>query len=444
MRSANVTDELARQLPVGSVFRPGDPGYTDATTLWNSAVTTRPAVVVRPRTSVEVSAAVTAAREFGIGISVRGSGHDWAGRALREDGLVIELGAMRAVRIEPDTAVAAGGSLAGDVVAAAARHGANVATGTVGMVGMAGLTLGGGYGLLLGTTGLAADNLLGAEVVLPSGEIVSTDDDPELRWALRGGGGNFGVVTEMRIRLHPDRGLTGGMVFFPGKDATEILARAAELTAAAPDELTVLFELTVVPDLGPCVLAVPVWSGDPQGAGAAMEQVHKLGTPITSIVGPTTQKDLLRQFDQAIPDGMCWDLRTRSIAALTPEIIDLLVGLTEVRPGPGASIGIRQFHGAATRVGPDDTAFGLRSAHFLIEIAARHEPGEDPGPYRKWVDDVRAALEPHALPGGYPNYLLPDQTDQVAHAYGTHTARLLKAKETYDPQGVFSATPLPA
>lgn len=447
MDAANAVDEAARRLGerwgAERVHRPGDPGYADATTLWNGGVTTRPALVVRPRTAAEVAEAVTAAREAGVGLSVRGGGHDWAGRALREGGLVIDLGGMRDVRVDGDAAVLDGGSRAGDVVAAAAPHGANVATGTAGAVGMAGLSLGGGYGPLLGTAGLAADNLLGAEVVLADGRLASTDDDPELLWALRGGGGNFGVVTRMRVRLHPDRGLVGGMALFPWDEAAKVLAGYAELTAGAPDGLTLLVEMSVVPDVGPCLLAVPVWSGEPELADAAIADVLRLGTPLTSSVGPTTQRDLLAQFDQAVPQGMHWDLRTRSVSALTPEVIDVLVRAADARPGPGAGIGVRQFHGAATRVGPDDTAFGRRDRHVLIEISAGRGPDEDAGPYREWAEGVRAALAPHALPGGYPNFLLPDQTEQVAHAYGSHAARLIAVKQTYDPHHVFTATPLP-
>jgi hypothetical protein len=434
---------LAERLGADRVFRPGDSAYASATALWNTGVTARPALVVRPRISAEVAAAVTAARASGIGVSVRGGGHDWVGRALRDGGLVIDLGEMRDVRVVKDTAVIGGGSRARDVTAAAEPEGLNVATGTAGLVGMAGLSLGGGYGPLLGTTGLAADNLLGADVLLADGQLVSTEDDPELLWALRGGGGNFGVVTQMRVRLHPDRGLVGGHLVFPGKEAATVLARYAELTAAVPDGLTVLLEMAFVPAVGPCLLVVPVWSGDPAHADAAMDDVTRLGTAIMSTAGSTSQKDLLDQFDQHTPTGMHWDIRPRNLAALTPDIIDLLMGLAEARPGPGASIGLRQFHGAATRVGADATAFGLRTAHLAVEIAAGRGPDEDPGPYRKWANDVSAALAPHALPGGYPNFLTPDASDQIVHAYGANAARLMAAKERYDPERVFTATPLP-
>ncbi|MEV1043908.1 FAD-binding oxidoreductase [Streptomyces sp. NPDC049916] len=434
---------LVARLGEGRVFRPGERPHTEASTLWNGSVTARPDLVVRPRTEAEVASAVLAAREHGVPLSVRGGGHDWAGRALRDGGLTIDLGGLRAVRVEGEEITADGGSLAGDVVAAAAPHRRNVATGTAGVVGMAGLTLGGGYGPLLGTAGLAADNLLGARVVLADGRTVSTDDDPELLWALRGGGGNFGVVTSLRIRSHPDRGLTGGMVLFPWEQARQVLDGWAERAAGAPDGLGLLFELTVVPGVGPCLMAVAVWSGDPSSSDRALEEVTGLGTPLNSTLAPTTLKDLLGQFDQAVPSGMHWTLRTRSVASLTPEITDILTRAAGDRPGPGAGLGMRRFHGAATRVGADDTAFGRRTPHILVEISAGRSPEEDPGPYRAWAEQVRAALAPHALPGGYPNFLAPGQDQQIDHAYGSHAGRLLAAKQAYDPDGVFTATPLP-
>ncbi|MFC4562323.1 FAD-binding oxidoreductase [Nocardiopsis mangrovi] len=439
----DLSRRLDRELGTDRVARPGDPRFAGTTAIWNAAVTARPALVVRPRTSEEVAVAVTAAAETGTGLSVRGGGHDWAGRALRDGGLVIDLDGMRDVRIEHDTARVGGGGRAADLVAAASARGLNAATGTSGQVGLAGLTLGGGYGPLLGSAGLATDNLLGAEVVLADGRIVSTEDDPELLWALRGGGGNFGVVTGLRVRLHPDRGLVGGMVVFAWAEAATVLERYAELLADPADGLTLLVELSVVPDVGPCLLVVPVWSGEPGGADEALSRVTRLGTPLVSTVGPTSQRDLLAMFDSGVPAGLHWTIRPRAVAALTPGIIEVVTRAAEARPGPGAGIGLRQFHGAATRVAAGATAFGLRTPHVAVEISAGRQADDDHAAHRAWTDEVGAALAPHALPGGYPNFLAPDQHDQIAHAYGDNAGRLLAVKERYDPLGVFTATPLP-
>jgi Berberine and berberine like len=250
------------------------------------------------------------------------------------------------------------------------------------------------------------------------------------------------VVTTMRIRLHRDYGLVGGMVLFPWEQAGSVLERYADLLADAPDGLTLLMELTVAPGVGPCLMAVPVWSGD-GGSADALEQVRGLGSPLSGTVAAVSQQELLQQFDQHVPQGMHWSLRTRSVASLTPEVVELLVSAADRRPGPGAGLGLRHFHGAAARVGADDTAVGLRRDHVLVEISAGRDPAEDPGPYRDWVEEVSASLAPHALPGGYPNFLKPDQVDQVRHAYGQHAGRLMQAKATYDPHQVFTGTPLP-
>ncbi len=434
---------LRERLGEGRAHGPDHPVFAQTTTLWNGAVRDRPALVVRPRDAAETAVAVTAAVRCGVAVSVRGGGHDWAGRSLRDRGLVIDLRDLRAVEVVGDEAVVGGGALARDVVAAAAPHGLNVATGTAGAVGMAGLTLGGGYGPLLGTCGLAADNLLAAEVVLADGRVVSTEDEPELLWALRGGGGNFGVVTSLRIRLHPDRGLVGGVVLFGGEQSAEVLRRYADLVATAPEGLTTLVELTEVPELGPCVLAVPVWSGAPAGAEDAMAAVTVLGQPIWAAVGPTTQAELLARFDEQVPVGMHWSLRTRTVEALTSGVADVLLAAAADRPGPGCGVGVRQFHGAATRYGSDDAAFARRERHLVLELSAGRAAEDDPAPYRAWVERLCADLAPHALPGGYPNFLLADQIEQVAHAYGSGPGRLLAAKVTYDPDHVFTAIPLP-
>lgn len=434
---------LERRLPTARVFSPGSAGFDQALRLWNAEIRTRPVAVVTPESADEVAAAVIAARESGVPVSVRGGGHDWLGRSLRDEGVVIDLSRLRGVQIVGGEARVEGGARAVDVVAAASREGQLVATGTAGVVGMAGLTLGGGYGPLLGRMGLAADRLVAAVVVTADGLIVSTDDDRELLWGLRGGGGNFGVVTSMTIKLEPGNSLTGGIVLFPGDQARDLLAAAAEILAEAPDELTVLFELATMPEVGPVVMAVPVWSGDPGESEHALARVRGIGESIMDTVACMTQPDLLALFDEQVPDGMHWDIRTRTIAHLTPEIIEVLLRAADARPGPAATIGLRHFHGAATRHPLAGSAFGRRDEHMVIEISAGWTDADEAAPFREWLHDTWSALGPHALPGGYPNFLAPARTEQVEHAYGPNRDRLIDLKERLDPDGVFSATPLP-
>jgi FAD/FMN-containing dehydrogenase len=237
--------------------------------LWNGAVRRLPATVALCERAEDVQAAVRVARRHGLALSVRGGGHDWAGRALREGGLAVDLTRMRGVAVDPEARVAtvSGGARIWDVVAAAGAHGLVPVAGNCNAVGMASLTLGGGYGLLGPAHGLPADNLLGAEVVLADGRRVTTDarEEPELFWALRGGGGNFGVVTSMRVRLHERRDMLGGQVVYP-MEAGAVLRRYAAFAAAAPDELGVLAVLGSGPDGGPAVLLAPLWNSDgPRG-----------------------------------------------------------------------------------------------------------------------------------------------------------------------------------
>lgn len=445
--------ELSARLGPDRVADSG-PGYDEAVRLWNGAVGRRPALVARCATPADVHAAVRAARDHGLPLSVRGGGHDWAGRALRDGGLVVDLSRMRQVSVDALARVATvqGGATAGEVVAAAAPHELSAATGTVGAVGLAGLTLGGGYGPLGGRLGLALDNLLGAEVVLADGRLVTADarHEPELYWALRGGGGNFGVVTSLRIRLHPVGRLLTGQILFPWSQAADVLGGLDAALTGAPDELTV--QSGVLP--GPAVVLVPTWCGDPAEGERAVEALRRLGEPLVAQVGPMTHAELPALFDGHVVAGGHYAIRTRTVAALTPDVVRALLAAGSTLTSPLSGITIHPFHGAAARVPADATAFGLRQDHFVVEIVSawtpeaeqgvRGEHGHDGSRHRAWADSVSTALAPAALPGGYVNLLGPDAHDQIAHAYGPNTARLLAAKRHYDPDAIFSGTPLPA
>jgi FAD/FMN-containing dehydrogenase len=257
---------LGEQLP-GRLSMPGDKGYTAATAIWAKPAGRTPRAVVHCRSSGDVQAAIRAARDCDLPLSVRGGGHDWAGRALCE-GLVIDLSGMNAVTVETDgkTARISGRARASDVLAVAEPLRLAAVTGAVGAVGMTGLTLGGGYGPLIGRFGLALDNLISAKVVLADGHAVSAgpDNEEELFWALRGGGGNFGVVTEMRHRVHPLPGVRSGVLIYPFSEARAVLEGCANLAAEAPDELTVQLVFVTGPDGLPAIMIVPTWCGAPE------------------------------------------------------------------------------------------------------------------------------------------------------------------------------------
>jgi hypothetical protein len=448
--NASCADEL-RAAMSGPVALPGQQLYDEGSRVWNGAVRHRPAIVAFCKQPEDVQAAVRAARRHRLPLSVRGGGHDWAGRALRDGGLVIDLTGMRDVAVDPQALVAnvAGGARAQDVAAAAGAHSLVAALGNCGTVGMAGLTLGGGYGPLSGTCGLAADNLLGAEIVLADGRRVTTgpDAEPELFWALRGGGGNFGVVTALRVRLHPARDMLAGTITYNWNEAGAVLRRYAAFAATAPDELGVAVGVMSGPDGEPGITVVPLWNGERCRGERAMEDLRAFGTPRSVQVGPVTYTDLLAQWDAWVEaaDGCHWEIRTCWLPALTAGAADAIIAAKARAASPLCSVFWHHFHGAATRMAPDGAAFGLRREHLMVEIVAGWKPaGDDGAAHRRWARDLRQSLASFALPGGYANLLGPDDREQAAAAYGGNAARLRVLKRRFDPDRVFaSAIPLP-
>ena len=427
----------------GTVLTAADAQYDTARQIWNGAAGHRPALIARCQDEKDITAAVRAAREHGLPLSVRGGGHDWAGRALREAGLVLDLSAMRGVTIDPaaGTATAQGGATAGDVVAAAARYGLAPVTGTVKAVGMAGLTLAGGYGPLCGKHGLALDNLLGADVILADGRQVtaSSTGDADLYWALRGGGGTFGVVTAARYRLHPVPSVLAGLMLFPLAQAPTVLRGYAEIAATAPDELTVMTGFLSA-DGQVLLFLFPTWSGDPARGQDAITALQRLGTPVTAQVAPMPYSDALGMFDQSMPNGRHYTLATRWLPGLTDDTAAMLTAAAGSATSPLSAIAVHHFHGAAARIPASDTAFALRRDHLLVEIVAAWEPAPDadPAAHRAWAASLCGQLAPSSLPGGYPNLLGPAEPDRILLAYGPNAPRLRDLKRRYDPGGVFS------
>ncbi|MGC5290879.1 FAD-binding oxidoreductase [Micromonospora sp. DT231] len=428
------------------LYEPGDPAYATTTRLWNGAVHRTPALVAHCRDADEVAHAVRIAARCHLPLSVRSGGHDWAGRALRDGGLVLDLTGLNAVRIDPDaaTVTVGGGATTAELLAAARPYDLVVPTGVVRDVGVAGLALAGGYGPLCGRFGLTLDNLLGAEVVLADGRRVTADPrhDAELYWALRGGGGNVGVVTELRFRAHRLPGVLAGMIMFALAEAPAVLRGYGAIIAEAPDELTVMTGFLPGPAGEPMIFVCPFYSGPDLDAGLPwMDRLRDLGTPLVDQIAPMPYADALRMFDGGMVDGNHYLLRTRWLPARTDGVADVLVDAAHQVSSPFSALAVHHFHGAATRVRLADTAFGLRGEHLLTEIIAVWAPGEQSGPHREWAERTSTALAPHALPGGYPNLLAPEETDRVRLAYGANWARLRRAKHRYDPRDLLTAVP---
>jgi len=447
--TARTLNWLRRQVR-GRLSLPGDQHYAVATAIWAKPVGRLPCAVVHCRTPEDIRFAIRAARDCDLPLSVLGGGHDWAGRALCE-GIVVDLSPMRNVTVSPvrRTARMAGGARAGDVAAKADHAGLVAVTGSVGAVGMAGLTLGGGYGPLIGRFGLALDNLLAATVVLADGSVVVADavHEPDLFWALRGGGGNFGVVIEMRHRLHALPSVHSGMLIYPFSDAHAVLAGCADIAAAAPDELTAQIGLVAGPAGVPVVMVVPTWCG-PAGQGEArLAPFGKLGTLLAGSVEARRYGAALTLFDPYLTHGRPTVMETCWLPALDGGSIDLLLEAISSAASPGCAVITHEFRGQASRVSTAETAFGLRRDHLLIEILASWDDRAGPGEaqrHRRWARSSRDAFAATALPGGYPNLLGVGDRDRALDSFGENAARLGAAKRRYDPDNIFSsAIPLP-
>jgi FAD/FMN-containing dehydrogenase len=420
--------------------------------VFNGAVRSRPAAVAFCAGPQDVARALRIARRHGLQVSVRGGGHDLSGRALVDGGLVLDLTRMRQVAVDAQARVATvqGGATIRDVITAAAPYGLVPVAGNSGSVGVAGLTTGGGYGPLNGRFGLAVDNMVSAELVLADGQRVTTDaaTEPDLFWALRGGGGNFGVVTCLQIRLHPAAELLAGWVMYPGDDAAAVLRRYAAFAASAPDALGVLTALMTGADGRPAVAFAPFWTGDRAEGERVLGALQALGTPQMTTVGPTTYGEMLGQFDAAWAAGRHYAVRTRWLRALTDDAVAVMIAAATRKTSPHTGVAIHHLHGAATRVARDATAFGVRGEHYMIEIIAAWEPDGDEAAadtHRRWADGLWEDLAPFAMPGGYANLLSPADREQAQHAYGGNEGRLAALKRRYDRDNVFaSAIPLPA
>jgi len=440
---------LDGQLP-GRVSLPCGDGYAAATAIWAKPVGPMPRAVVHCRTPEDVQLSIRTARDCGLPLSVRGGGHDWAGRALCA-GIVIDLSGMNGVSVDADyrSAIISGGARAADVAAVMDPLHVAAVTGTCSAVGMTGLTLGGGYGPLIGRFGLSLDNLLAAQVVLADGRVVVADDanEEELFWAVRGGGGNFGVVTAMRHRLHNVASVRTGMLVYPFSEAKAVLRRCADIAASSPEDLTVQIGCAGGPDGKPVAMILPTWCGPRAEGEAQVAPFLKLGTLLAGNLEAMSYGTSLTLFDPYIVNRQRVFMETCWLPALDSASIDVFVEAMENAASPGCAVFTHEFRGAAWRVPAEATAFGLRRDHVLVEIVATfvdRSDKEEEQRHRQWARATRQAFSPIALPGGYPNFLAGDDSDRVAKSYGPNAGRLIAAKRRYDPDNVFcSAIPLP-
>lgn len=429
----------------GQLLQPADPGYEEARKVHNGLIDKRPALIARCRGVADVVDAVKLAKKLNLEVAVRGGGHNVAGRATVDAGLMIDLAPMKGIHVDVQarTVRAQGGVTWAELNRETQLHGLAVTGGVVSSTGVAGLTLGGGLGWLMGKHGLALDNLRSVELVTAEGHVLraSEDEQADLFWALRGGGGNFGVATSFEYRLHPvGPVITGGLVAHPFERARDVLRFFRDVTASLPDEMTVFGGLVHAPDgSGAKLAAMVACHCGPLAAGeAAMAPLRQFGPPVMDAIGPTPYCQLNGMLDAAFPKGALNYWKSSFLAQLSDDAIDTLVECFARCPTPMGQLLLEHFHGAATRVAVADTAFPHRAdGHNLLVLAEWMEPA-DTERCIAWARETYAEMAPFMASGRYVNYLGDDEAgDPVAAAYGPNYQRLRALKKQWDPDNFF-------
>jgi len=449
METNSLTQPIAR---LGELLRPGDTGYDQARRLWNGAIDRRPAFIARCRTTAEVAAAVRFAAGNGLLLAVRGGGHSIPGWSVCEGGLMIDLSPMKSVHVDAHKRIATAepGVLLAEYDAATQAAGLASPGGEISHTGIAGLTLGGGIGWLSRRYGLACDNLLSAEVVLADGSVVTASESshPELFWALRGGGGNFGVVTRFTFRVHPVGPMFAGFVMYPAAAAPEVLGFYEDLTRTAPEELSVCAALVsappapFVPDglrFQPVVALAACYVGDPREGEDALERLRRFGRPAVDTFRVQNYVDVQKWFDDSVPHGLHYHCRSEWLQPLDARALQALAAAGASRTSPLSQVLVRHMGGATSRVDPAATAFRFRHARHILTIAAAWEPHDTAAEaHRDWCRCAWASLRPASCGGGYVNHLTDEGEARTREAYGPGTwERLVAAKRRYDPTNLF-------
>ena len=440
----------------GDVIAPDRNGYDDARAVWNGTVDRRPRLIARCSGTADVAAAVRFARDRDLEIAVRGGGHNVAGTAVCDDGIVIDLSAMRAVTVDPveRTALVQGGALWGDVDHETQAHGLATTGGIVSHTGVGGLTLGGGIGWLMRKHGLTVDNLVEAELVTAEGDIIraSANDHPDLFWALRGGGGNFGVVSSFRFTLHPvGPTVMAGPVFWAAEDTTDVLRFYREFVTDAPDELGNVVRLGTIPPwpavseelhFRPAIAVASCYAGPVEDGERAVRALRQFGTPLVDLVAPSPYVDHPGQHRRHRPPRLALLLESRRTSPAFPTRSSPSSPITPTRAGSPRSCAVMfHFGGAVARVPHDATAYAGRDvAHNIVIEGAwlPDESAEHAAAETAWARRFLEALQPHRA-GVYVNFLdSDDDTSRVREAYGDDTyRRLAEVKAKYDPENVF-------
>jgi FAD/FMN-containing dehydrogenase len=452
--AATISDEALAELKSrirGAVLTVGEDGYDTARTVWNAMIDRKPGVIVRCAGAADVRAAVDFAREAGAVVALRGGGHNIAGSAVCDGGVMIDLTPMKSVRVNPfsKTVRVEPGVTLGELDRETQAFGLIVPTGINSTTGLAGLTLGGGFGWISRKFGLTADNLVSADVVTADGKLVraSENDHPDLFWALRGGGGNFGVVTSFEFRVHalgPE--VMSGLIVHPLSEAKNLLKRYRELMAKAPDELACWIVMRGAPPLpflpkevhGTGVIVFAACYAGPMAEGEkVMAPLRALGKPIADVIGPHPFAGWQTAFDPLLTPGARNYWKSHSFAALDDGLIDVFCDHADRLPSAETELAFAQLGGAINRVAPDATAYPHRDTQFLVNLHTRwRDPAED-AKCIAWARSLFDACTPFATGGTYVNFIPDDDTDGIKRAYLGNSKRLAAIKTKYDPNNLF-------
>jgi FAD/FMN-containing dehydrogenase len=429
---------------------PGGADYEDARLVHNGMIDKRPAVVVRVANAGDVMTTVRYARDNGLDLSVRGGGHSGPGFGTNDGGVVIDFSRMRGVRVDPNArrARAEGGTTWGDFNAATNAFGLATTGGIISSTGIAGLTLGGGIGYLTRGHGLSLDNLVSADVVTADGRLLvaSENENADLFWAIRGGGGNFGVCTSLEYKLHPVQNVYWGPMFYEIEETENILRFYRDYIEDAPEAMGVFPAFQIAPPLpfipedrhGDMFVAiVACWSGDPEEGERQFKAFHNVAEVKAEMVGPIPYPAINVAFDGLYPKGIRQYWKGNFVKELTDEAIAAHVQHGPNAPTVSSTMHLYPINGACHRVDADATAFGHRDANFsMVIIAASSDPSEDAA-NTKWVRDYSSAIAPHSEAGGYVNFMDDDDAERVRANYGRNFDRLVDIKRKYDPDNLF-------
>jgi FAD/FMN-containing dehydrogenase len=442
--NANVIEQFRTGLRGGHLLR-GDDGYDAARKIYNAMIEHRPAIIARCAGAADVVAAVNFARNNGLLVSVRGGGHNVSGNAVCDGGLMIDLSPMKSVRVDSQGKMvrAEAGVTWGEFDRETQAFGLATTGGLVSTTGIAGLTLGGGLGWLMGKYGLACDNLISVDVVTADGRLLtaSKSQNEDLFWGLRGGGGNFGIATSFEFRLHPVGPMLGGILIHRLDKAAEVLRFYDDFTHTSPDELGTFVGFVTSPE-GERVMAIFVsYNGAVEEGQRILKPLREFGPPLADMIGPMSYVQIQRMMDEGFPGGRQNYWKSNFLKALDPQAIDMIVEHVAKAPSPHSAVAIEQFSGAVNRVGINDTAFNHRNARYNLLIVGIWTDPAAKAENVKWVRDLWDAMAPYSSGGVYVNYLgqeADEGTERVKSAYGPDKyARLVAIKEKYDPTNLF-------